>query len=678
MTHPRNTKRRYHHLAGLLILVLLLASALYGQIQEPTIARDIPSAEGARAVFTEGQDVTVPVPADLTPAPVRWQALDDRGVAIRAGRLDTGSKTVALGALGIGWYRIEFLTATDVCANWTTAAVLAKLAAPVPQDSPVCVDSATAWFAKNDPAGQEDLVRLAALTGINWIRDRVHWREMEPEPGRFETETTYDTSADIQLRHGLKVLQVFHSSPQWAIEEGAWRGRYPADLRHVYRFCKAMARHFKGRVHAWEPWNEGNVPNFGGHTADEMCTYQKVAYLGFKAGDPNVIVCWNVSTAAPTKLHTRLVLANETWSYYDTYNTHTYDWPDSYDRLWGPVREAACGRPIWITESDRGLAYETPEPWCDLSRKGEIQKAEFMAQSYATSFYAGAERHFHFVLGHYCENGKIQFGLLRLDNTPQPSYVALAAIGRLLAGAESLGRWKIAEKPHAHIYAFRAQPDGQDRDVLVAWAEKPGDWNARSKVVIDWTLPQDVRVKAVFDYLGRPLGSTVPAQLRSAPIFVQLEPGDAERLPLEQHERSAYRPAHPYPVVLQLNLPRSHSVDVKQIPWAHDHERQVEADKEIDLPLYAYNFSATKVSGTIRVAHAPAGWKLTPDTWDVTLAPMDRQALPCQFFMPRRDSDKTSDNWIKLEGDFGDSTQAILVFRLIASPGDGYDSKPPQ
>ena len=155
---------------------------------------------------------------------------------------------------------------------------------------------------------------------------------------------------------------------------------------------------------------------------------------------------------------------------------------------------------------------------------------------------------------------------------------------------------------------------------------------------------------------------------------MQLETGDAGKLPLEKPQRSEYRPGQTYPVVLQLNLPRSTSIDIKQIPWAIDHEHQVEPEKEIDLPLYVYNFSDTAVFGTVRVAHAPTGWKLTPNTWDVTLAPMDRQGLPCRFLMPKHDSDKTSDNWIKLEGNFGDATKPVLAFRLISQPGEGYES----
>jgi hypothetical protein len=438
-----------------------------------------------------------------------------------------------------------------------------------------------------------------------------------------------------------------------------------------------MAVRFRGTVHAWEPWNEGNVATFGGHTTDEMCSYQKAAYLGFKAGDPNVLVCWNVSTAVPTRLHTNLVLQNETWPYFDTYNTHTYDWPDSYERLWKPVHEAACGRPIWITESDRGIPYATPEPWCDLSREGEIRKAEFMAQSYATSLFAGAERHFHFILGHYCEGGKIQFGLLRLDETPRPSYSALAAVGRFLAGAKCLGRWNLDGNPDTYVYAFHATPDGKPRDVLVAWTEKPGDWDQRGKASVDWALPKEVAVEGVYDYLGRLLSSEAPGQLRSSPVFVLLGPGDARRLPLVSPQRSSPRSGKPGPIVLQLHMPRSASVNVEQIPWASDIEHKVQPETEIDLPLYAYNFADAPARGRIVVEHAPIGWRLTPNAWEVTLESMGQTRLECRFLRPQRQSDRSSDAWIVLRGDFGDAGSPVLAFRLISQSGEGYDCLAP-
>ena len=487
--------------------------ASHGASQQPpspwsalqTIPRDVPPVKQYPGnIFVAAAAVSLQLPNNLPPEAVHWQVLDDAGTVVASAALkdaERAASRIAVGKLGIGWYRVEFLDADGGCVAWTTAAVVAKRRVPVRQDSPVCVDTATAWFARNDPADQQHYAELAALAGANWVRDRMRWQDMEVAPGRYAAKgTTYDTAATVESQAGLKVLQVFHDTPRWAAEDGRLTGRFPPDLRAVYQFGKQMAMRLNGRVQAWEPWNEANCPPFGGHTVVEMCAYQKAAYLGMKAGDPDVSVGMNVATGVPTTLHADIVLANQTWPYFDTYNFHTYERPDMYPGLWGPIRTAAAGRPIWITESDRGLKYVTGTPWYDQSREGEILKAHFMAQSYATGLFAGANRYFHFVLGHYTEaNNKTQFGLLRLDKTPRPAYVALAAVGRLLDGARSIGRWQLPDEPNAYVYAFRAFPDGQAADLLVAWAERPVEWpqrrQAAPRLVITFATERQGRLR---------------------------------------------------------------------------------------------------------------------------------------------------------------------------------------
>ena len=67
----------------------------------------------------------------------------------------------------------------------------------------------------------------------------------------------------------------------------------------------------------------------------------------------------------------------------------------------------------------------------------------------------------YFVLPHYVE-GATQFGVLHPDLTPRPAYVALAAVGRLLADARPLGRIK-SKDAGVFGYLFRARPDGPAR-----------------------------------------------------------------------------------------------------------------------------------------------------------------------------------------------------------------------
>ncbi|HAK93848.1 MAG TPA: hypothetical protein DCM87_02260 [Planctomycetes bacterium] len=659
----------------MVIALLLTLSAA----AEPPRGSAPAAGETASNVFLEGEPVRIAWPKEApASAATAWRVLDDGGAAVAEGAPSGPAarrEPLDAGPLGIGWYRVEFLDERGGCAGWTTAAVLAKLKAPVPDDSPVCLDAAIAWFARGNPPAQERYARLAELAGVAWTRDRLSWRDIEPGKGDFtKGPTTYDTAADAQAAHGLDVLQVFHDTPVWAAAVTKSTARFPHDLRDAYRFCKAMGARFAGRVRAWEPWNEANIESFGGHTAAEMCSFQKAAYLGIKAGDPAAIVGWNAYAGVPTPLHTKTVIANEAWPYFDTYNIHTYDRPDTYAENWAPAREAACGKPLWITESDRGMKYDSPGPWYELPRHGEILKAHFMAQSYASSIFAGAARHFHFILGHYTEDwNKVQFGLLRLNFTPRPAYAALAAIGRFLAGARPLGRQRIA--PDGLVYAFRAKPDGVEQDVLVAWAEKPVEWPDRGKTSAAWALPAGVAPVAVYDYLGRSLGAAAPTTLGSAPIFVLLPRGAAEKLALEvPPAAAALRPGEPTPVVLQVDIPRDGGKKIEVVPWAGEYDHVVAVEKDIELRIFAYNFGPAAASGTVAVEHAPAGWSLTPRTWSAKLDSLDRLQLDLRVRRPKGAAgDKTADTWIVLRGDFGPAGRPVLAFRLAAFPGEGYE-----
>jgi hypothetical protein len=619
-----------------------------------TIPRNIPTIQPQHPgnVFLLGEDVNIKMPEKAIGKAISWRLLDDHRNIIKQGSIDEKNPGTKINGLRIGWYRFEFLNATEKVIDWTTAAVLTPLAEPVPQDSPICVDSATSWFAANRPARQERFAQLAALAGVNWIRDRMSWGGFQKEPDKLPEKTTYDTAATFQAQYGLKVLQVFHDIPGWATDkeldgENRYK-RFPRDLRLLYKFCKAMAQRYKGRVLAWEPWNEANITMFGGHTIDEMCTHQKAAYLGYKAGNPDLTVCWNVYAGAGTPLHTKGVLENQAWPYFETYNIHSYQKPDNYLKQFEPARQAACGRPIWITECGVRAVAKTGKPWSEMSKEDEIKQAEFIARSYASSLFAGVNRHFFFILGNFHER-EVQFGLLRYDQTPRPGYVALATLGRLLAGAKCLGRWIPQDNPGVRVYAFKSRPDGRQHDVLVIWSDKS----------TTWPLPKSLSVEAVYDYLGRSLGKNTPAKIDSAPVFVILQKDAARNLPLEPPlHSSAFRGGKASPVALQLQM---HNNSTNLDRQAHT----IPPDKETILNLLAYNFSDKAVSGTITVEHTPQGCKLTPDRWEITLGPMERKRLPARVTINASGSDTASDDWIKLQGDFADAGRPVLAFRLV-------------
>ena len=137
-------------------------------------------------------------------------------------------------------------------------------------------------------------------------------------------------------------------------------------------------------------------------------------------------------------------------------------------------------------------------------------QAERVAKTYALSIHEGSAATFYFILGHYVE-GQTQFGLLRRDLTPRPGYLALAAVGRLLADARPAGQLKTGN-PAVHAFAFHAKPDGIQRLVLVAWTD------GRSE-----TLNLPAAPLEVFDHLGRAKPQEAAAvKLSAAPVIASL------------------------------------------------------------------------------------------------------------------------------------------------------------
>jgi hypothetical protein len=279
-----------------------------------------------------------------------------------------------------------------------------------------------------------------------------------------------------------------------------------------------------------------------------------------------------------------------------------------------------------------------------------LKQATFIARSYASSLYAGTSRHFFFILGNYREQN-IQFGVLRQDQTPRPGYVALAAVGRFLAGAVCLGRYSVPNNPSVYVYAFRARPDGIERDVLVAWSQADTE--------TPWPLPQNVAAESVHDYLGRPLGPHVPETLSRTPIFVVLPKSGLSAVRLDPPlTGSPWRGGSTCPVVLQLEMPQV-ATDLDQ--QAH----KLGPDAQVDIRIWSYNFSGKPAHGTVQIK-AGAPWKLAPVEEELTLAPGERKSLAIHVQAEQVADRPGPADWIKLEGDFGAAGRSVLAFRLLA------------
>jgi hypothetical protein len=609
--------------------------------------RDLPKplASHPGNIFLEGDEVRVAVPS--TPA-MGWQLLDCADQVVAEPQVRDGE--AGLGPLPVGFYRLKSKTAPGT--NWVSLGVLAPLRAATPRSSPVALDVATSWFYP--PEKMETVASLCALAGVNWVRDRLTWGQMEPQRGQFAATNQYAAAAHAQSRAGLQVLQVLHASPAWANPD---QKRFPLDLRDAYRFYREMARRWAGQVRAFEPWNEADISVFGGHTGSEMAALQKAAYLGLKAGNQDVIACLNVF-ATHRRAHLEDLQANEVWPYFDTFNLHHYEAFEQYPSLYADFRAASAGRPLWVTECALPVKWAGDAQLQEPTEADLRVQAEHVAKTFSLSLHEGSAATFYFLLPHYVE-GQTQFGILRRDLTPRPAFVALAAVGRLLADARPLGRLRSA--PTQQAYLFDAKPDGTRRQVLVAW-----DTTEESRLA----LP--ARAEAVFDHFGRPRqsGGSKTARheltLGTAPVFAVLTSGALGTRDLAPPPPTPARlPGAASPIVLQALWPEAQVVLNKSAYRLAD-------GKTERLPVWAYNFSPNPARGQLRVV-APSGWKCAlPKT--VELAPGERTELA--FTVNAAGKQGQLLETIRITGDFGPAGKPVLSMRVMNPGASAFTALP--
>lgn len=582
-------------------------------------------------IFLAGEKVTVQAPSGES---ADCLLVDYEGRILRTYSVANGQ--IILGNLGVGYY--ELRSEAGQRTNRVSIGVVERLRTPTPRSSPICADAALAWLVPPEQIGP--VASLAALAGINWVRDRLNWPELEPTRGQFAQSNRYDFSLRAQCAAGLQLLDVTHISPAWANPTAK---RFPLDLRDAYEYHRRIADRWRGEVGAFEPWNEADIDVFGGHTGSEMASLQKAAFLGLKAGNPKVIGCLNVFA-----LHRRATLedfaANEAWAYFDTFNLHHYEPFAGYPRLYADFRAVSAGRPLWVTECSLPVKW-TGDPalqeptWDDLRLQSER-----LVVTYALALHEQARAVFFFILPHFVE-GQTQFGVLRRDLTPRPAFLAMAATGCLLADAQPLGRLK-TDSDEVHAYAFRARPDGKAAVVLVLWADYERDL----------TLPAPAQ--AVYDHLGRNCRKP-PATLRltRAPLFVLL----AQNRKLDLIPPPVSPPflrGKPSTVVFQALLPEKTIVLDKSA-------YKIEAHERTEVPLFVYNFGSRPVRGVLS-PQVPEGWRLElPPTAEVQ--PGDRLRVPC--FLTSAVTNASEPVKVQLHGQFGSAGQPCLSLRFIVTPG---------
>ncbi|HET9768727.1 MAG TPA: hypothetical protein VFS60_17915, partial [Thermoanaerobaculia bacterium] len=143
-------------------------------------------------------------------------------------------------------------------AALAAAFVLLAGAAPAAAEPARCTSRPVAVGVNVQGTPDFDRVRAAQL---GWVRLTVRWSAINPSPGVWQL-AELDRDVAAARSRGVEVLALLSHTPEWA--GGGPHGTVPpGDLEPWRDFVQRLARRYRGRIAAYEIWNEPDVSDLG-------------------------------------------------------------------------------------------------------------------------------------------------------------------------------------------------------------------------------------------------------------------------------------------------------------------------------------------------------------------------------------------------------------------------------
>lgn len=155
--------------------------------------------------------------------------------------------------------------------------------------SPEYAIQAFLWWRPE--VAEQDLL-LAKDMGFRWVKQMFAWRDIQPEPDRFDW-TRADFIVETAVRYGdIDLLIRLDYQPEWA-RAGCTDQGPPEDPARFAAYAGAVAERYRGRVGAYQIWNEPNLAREWCDQAPSPEGYAALlaaAYAAIKSADPDALV----------------------------------------------------------------------------------------------------------------------------------------------------------------------------------------------------------------------------------------------------------------------------------------------------------------------------------------------------------------------------------------------------
>lgn len=387
------------------------------------------------------------------------------------------------------------------------------------------------WFSS---AQQDQQLAAWQTLGLGWVRVDLHWDRHETTANQFNYDPITTTAGLLQKRGMPSLMYLVGSAPFISSAPAGVSNsdQYPPRDNAVYadRLVKLAKRY--PQVQAWQVWNEPNLPAFW-QSKEDAAGYGRLLESSVKAMqayDPKktVVMAGMAYYSQMPNYNKDLMLeklgASGAFKLGAVVAYHPYsDFPEGdvqSDRDFevrskivnSRLREAGV-KQIWATEWGWS-SYAGPKEAQPLI--GDQGQADFLLKRLALMSCADFDRIFLFALSDLDTRAGVRdrsYGLLKLDGSPKPAYLALQRFLKLTGPTVGPAALSAPVKaPAGWTNVTYARPDGHK--VVVFWAQDPGvaQWKSTNTVkVVDLLTGQSQTISPVQGVLNVPVKRTVQA-----------------------------------------------------------------------------------------------------------------------------------------------------------------------
>jgi polysaccharide biosynthesis protein PslG len=330
--------------------------------------------------------------------------------------------------------------------------------------SPWGVASGAEWFSAY-PVFNPMLKRA----GVQWLRGFYEWQTIQPKQGYWNFALP-DHLVENARANDIHLTGVFAYFAPWASADGGTRKFPIKDIQFWRDYIAGMVGRYHSDIKYWEVWNEFNGSFAENGTPEIYAELVREASIAAKTIDPTAKIGMSVANFDVGFLDAAIKAGAA--NYFDYICVHPYekvasllnDGEIAFLNMAATLRKMLMSNnqpsdiPLWITE------IGSPAP---VSRSDESDEAQaiVLAKAFLLSIASGFERVFWFEARGPSYGNQTDFGLLRSDMTPRPSYNALKPLTGVLGPQPAAAGWLNFDNGG---YGFLF--DVQEGNVMATWA----------------------------------------------------------------------------------------------------------------------------------------------------------------------------------------------------------------